>query len=111
MPIKPLKAKLRRRPMTLAQEEHLIEGYALDSSFPFNSDEERKRLYLENKDYLFALCVDPRRGENHFFFTEDRKFPQAYFDYEDIEGMLKWQHRYGGMKKWVKMKLPGYGNQ
>jgi len=94
MPVKPLKPKFRKRILTENQQEHLIEGFCLDSFFPFENEAQRRSLYFENKEYLIERTKDARRKEDHFFYTEGRELPQSYFDYEDERGIKKYARRY-----------------
>jgi hypothetical protein len=64
------------------QAEHLIEGVCLFEFFPFKSEDERKALYHQHREYLMQLCRDERRTVDHFFYT-DRKIPKAAEDYND----------------------------
>ena len=93
----------RKRKLFEGQEEHLIEGIALDCLFPFKNEAERRKLYFDNKQYLIDRTKDVRRIEDHYFFTKERELPQAYFDYEDERGIKKYSRR---TKSWVKMSHP-----
>jgi hypothetical protein len=84
MPRPPRARRVRRpREITAAQRFHLVKGFDYFDEFPFESQEQRRRVWFENRAELMARkATEDNPGD-----YEDPRFPAgempaAYFDYE-----------------------------
>jgi len=87
MAIKPIKAIRRQEKSELTdlQTEHLIKGFCLCDSSPFESDVERRRAWKKNRKYLLSLRNQICTGDLMFQgkpWYQDGQRPQAFYEYE-----------------------------
>lgn len=77
---------------------HLLHGWMLDNQFhpyygengdlqfPFRDEAHRRKLYFQNKEYLFSLA-GAGRVPGVFAILEKGEKPQAFYDYEGKQSM------------------------
>ncbi len=65
--------------LTEDQVQHLLIGFCIGSDFPFESEEHRRRLWRQHKDWLMTVKIHPDGLRER---KPGDRMPAAWFDYE-----------------------------
>jgi len=67
--------------LTAQQLEHLVQGWCVGALYPFKDDDDRRRLWFTNRDYLMGL-IGVGRIPGAFASLKKNEKPQGWHDYE-----------------------------
>lgn len=113
MPRKRVRSKKRNKgELTEDQACHLLCGMCVWPEFPFKNEEERRRLWEQNRDWLITRCV----AGGEFTDREPGTRPTAWWDYEAPEPLRAGESEYEYLKRlglllpWEAKQLKGDEN-